>query len=135
MGVYWWCEMVAGWPICRWRGEWPAVGEDAICRRGCCRELSWVLVAIGDAQTALWWGWNWLMRGSVVAAEEDGSIDGGRWRSVALPLLRWITSRCWLWWVEVPLLIAVIDDEQWAMLILAAACWWRRWTVFPSFFL
>jgi hypothetical protein len=43
VGVYWWCEMVVGWPICRWRGEWPAVGEDAICHRGCCRELSWLL--------------------------------------------------------------------------------------------
>ena len=29
-----------------------------------------------------------LMRGSVVAAECDGTVDGGRWRSVALPLLR-----------------------------------------------
>ena len=36
----WWCEMVAGWQICRWRGEWPVVGGDAICRCGCCRELS-----------------------------------------------------------------------------------------------
>jgi len=47
MGVYWWCEMVVGWQICRWRGEWHVVGGDVIYRRGCCRELSWVLVAIG----------------------------------------------------------------------------------------
>jgi len=25
-GAYWWCEMVAGWQTCQWRGEWPAVG-------------------------------------------------------------------------------------------------------------
>ena len=49
----WWCEMVVGWQIYQWRGEWPAVGGDAICRRGCCKAMSWVLVAIGDAQSAL----------------------------------------------------------------------------------
>jgi hypothetical protein len=53
VGVYWWCKMVARSQICRWHREWPAVGEDAICRCGCCRELSWVLVAIGDAQSTL----------------------------------------------------------------------------------
>ena len=58
MGLLWRCcgslrEMVAGWQICRWREEWPAVGGDAICRRGCCKELSWFLVAIRDAQSAL----------------------------------------------------------------------------------
>jgi hypothetical protein len=54
VGIYWWCKMVAGLQIYRWRGEWPTVGEDVIYRRGCCRELSWVLVAIGNAQSALW---------------------------------------------------------------------------------
>jgi len=25
-GAYWWCEVVAGWQTCRWRGERLAVG-------------------------------------------------------------------------------------------------------------
>jgi len=64
-----------------------------------------------------------LMRGSVVVAEGDGTVDGGRWRSVALPLLRWTTSRCWLWWVGGWLRLVVCATD---LVAEAESLLWRR---------
>jgi hypothetical protein len=161
------------------------------------RSGSVILLGIGGARKGLWCFWSHCWTGacwSIVAAEGEGTMDGGRRRSVALPLLRWITSLCWLWWVcgwlwlvvcdtgldaEVEGLLwrcywsmsevvnrcgsvgwcsgllggggsavvigwgaadgkgAAADSCRWwwtvTILISAAVCLWKRWTVFPFF--
>jgi hypothetical protein len=94
------------------------------------RSGSMILLGIGDARKGLWCLWCCCWMGacwSVVAAEGEGTVDGGRWRSVALPLLRWITSRCWLWWVCGWLWLVVCDA---GLVAEAEGLLWRcRWPV------
>jgi hypothetical protein len=85
---------------------------------------------IGGARKGLWCLWcrSWTRAcWSVVAVEGEDTVDGGRQRSVVLPLLTWITSRCWLWWVCVWLWLAVCDAGLDAE---AEGLLWRcRWSV------
>jgi len=80
------------------------------------RSGSVILLGIGGARKGLWCLWCCCWTGAcwfVVAAKGEGTMDGGRRRSVALPLLWWITSRCWLWWVCDAGLVAEAEGLLW----------------------
>jgi len=66
-------------------------------------EALWFCLGLAVQGKGLWYIWCRCWTGACWCVDPlsllEGTVDGGRWRSVALPLLRWVTSRCWLWWV------------------------------------